>query len=112
MKASPTTTPSDAPPARPPTSQNLMRRLILARNAALPLAIALLCLWVAVSGLPPRTQVPHNAVIVLGLITIITGFIARRSRERLLRLGASDRDIPNSLPDLAGKAGQSPLGDP
>ena len=102
MKASPTTTPSDAPPARPPTSQNLMRRLILARNAALPLAIALLCLWVAVSGLPPRTQVPHNAVIVLGLITIITGFIARRSRERLLRLGASDRDIPNSLPDLAG----------
>ncbi|HEY8326326.1 MAG TPA: sensor histidine kinase [Ktedonobacterales bacterium] len=102
MKASPTTTSSDAPATGQPTSQILVRRLIMVRNAALPLAIALLCLWVAVSGLPPRKQVPHNAVFVLGLITIITGFIARRSRERLLRLGAADRSIPNSLPDLTG----------
>jgi signal transduction histidine kinase len=72
------------------------------RNAAAPLVIALLCLWVAISGLPERKQVPHNALLVLGAVTVITAFFARRTRERLRMLGAEDATLPNTLPDLTG----------
>ncbi|HEU5346855.1 MAG TPA: sensor histidine kinase [Ktedonobacterales bacterium] len=102
MKASPTTTPSASRDASQSAPRSFVGWLIIVRNAALPLAIALLSLWVAVSGLPPRMQAPHNAVLVLGLVTVITGFVARRARERLLRLGAMDDAIPSTLPDLPG----------
>src|SRR6185437_15234820 len=93
---------SGAPQARQPLTQNIIGWLIIVRNVALPLAIALLCLWVAISGLPARKQAPHNAVIVLGIVTIIVAFVARRVRDRLRILGAEDSAIPNTLPDLTG----------
>jgi signal transduction histidine kinase len=93
---------SGAPQARQPLTQNIIGWLIIVRNVALPLVIALLCLWVAISGLPERKQAPHNAVIVLGIVTIIVAFVARRARDRLRILGAEDSAIPNTLPDLTG----------
>ncbi|HEX8995122.1 MAG TPA: sensor histidine kinase [Ktedonobacterales bacterium] len=75
---------------------------MLLRNVALPLAISLLCLWVGASGLPSRTQVPHNAVLTMGVITITAAFVARRMRERLKALGADEATLPNTLPDLTG----------
>ncbi|HEY7849632.1 MAG TPA: sensor histidine kinase, partial [Ktedonobacterales bacterium] len=102
MKVTQATAPPPTSEASQPLTQNIIGWLIVVRNAALPLAIALLCLWVAISGLPPRKQAPHNAVIVLGVVTIITAFIARRAREHLRTLGAEDSAIPNTLPDLTG----------
>ena len=93
---------SGASQARQPLTQNIIGWLIIVRNVALPLVIALLCLWVAISGLPARKQAPHNAVIVLGIVTIIVAFVARRARDRLRVLGAEDSAIPNTLPDLTG----------
>ena len=87
---------------RNPIAHTVISGLMLVRNVALPLAVALLSLWLAVSTLPPRKQAPHNAVIVLGIVTIITAFVARRARERLRILGEDDDTIPSMLPDLSG----------
>lgn len=76
--------------------------LMLARSVALPLAISLLSLWVAFSGLPPRMQTPRNALFVMGIITIIAAYVARRMREWLMSLGAPEASLPNILPDLTG----------
>lgn len=80
----------------------IVSRIIIVRNVALPLAISFLCLWVASSGLPPRIQVPHNALIVMGLITVATAYIARRARQRLDALDTDRASVADALPDLSG----------
>lgn len=102
MKSTEATAQASTSDSRRALSLTIINWLILARNAALPLIISLLGLWVAISGLPPRTQVPHNAVIMMGVITIIAAFVARRMRERLKALGADEATLPNALPDLTG----------
>ncbi len=102
MNATQATAQQPTPDVRKPLSRNVTYWLILVRNAPLPLAVSFLCLWVAVSGLPPRAQAPHNALIVMGVITIVTGFFARRARERLRAQGADDATALNTLPDLTG----------
>ena len=91
-----------APSAAPAWPTSLGGWLILTRDLALPLVFSLLCLWVAISGLPARRQEPpHNALLVMGAITIVTAFIARRTRHRLKALGAHDTTLPDMLPDLS-----------
>lgn len=102
MKATPVSAQTSTADTQKPLPRTLFGGLLLVRNVALPLAIALLSLWVAVSTLPPRKQAPHNAVIVLGIVTIITAFVARRARERLRTPGEDDDTIPSMLPDLTG----------
>lgn len=101
MKTSEATAPSPSGAPRA-LSATIINWLIIARNAALPLIVSFLSLWVAISGLPPRKQVPHNALIVIGIVTIISGYIACRVRDRLNSEAADESINPNALPDLTG----------
>jgi len=97
-----TTTQTTSPSSRQAWSITIINWLLVLRNVALPLAISLMSLWVANSGLPPRTHTPSNALIVLGIITIATAFIARRTRQQLRAMGADEATLPTTLPDLTG----------
>ena len=100
--AAPTSAPAPASDGAQAWPGAIVSRLIIVRDVALPLAVALLCLWVAISGLPPRAQAPHNALIVMGIVTIATAYIARRARQRLRAMDAADAAFPDTLPDLSG----------
>lgn len=90
------------PDTRQAWSFAIVNWLVVLRNVALPLAVSLLCLWVANSGLPPRTHTPSNALLVLGAVTIATAFVARRTRQQLRAMGAEETTLPTTLPDLTG----------
>ncbi len=102
MKNPDVTARSSAPDAPHIWSYTLMRWLNRVRTVALPLALAALCLWIAVSDLPIRQQAPHSALFALGIATTAAAFISRRVRLRLTALGATGAPLPSPLPDLTG----------
>src|SRR5487761_2296771 len=75
MKNPDVTARSSAPDAPHIWSYTLMRWLNRVRTVALPLALAALCLWIAVSDLPIRKQAPHSALFALGIATTASAVI-------------------------------------